>query len=128
MRQAGVPVMTGTDTAGIPFGYPGFAVHDELALLVEAGFTPMQALQAATSEPARYLGRQDSLGAIRRGYLADLVVLDANPLHDIRNTQRIHSVMARCRYLSFSDRQRLLADIEAAANTAVASRLAGCCG
>ncbi|MGW0432248.1 amidohydrolase family protein [Micromonospora sp. NPDC003197] len=129
MHRAGVQILVGTDASGIPFGYPGFTVHDELVLLVQAGFTPMEALQAATREPARYLGLQNSLGTIRQGHLADLVILDANPLHDIRNTQRIHALMTRGRFISSSERQGLLADIEAAAGTA--SRLSaftGCCG
>ncbi|MFG1686740.1 amidohydrolase family protein [Nonomuraea sp. NPDC049269] len=88
-----------------------------MAQLVAAGFTPMAALQAATRDPARHLGLQDSLGTIRKGHLADLVVLNANPLDDIRNTLRIHSVMTRGRYLSAADRDRLLASIEAAAKT-----------
>ncbi|GAA2640868.1 amidohydrolase family protein [Dactylosporangium fulvum] len=129
MHRAGVQILVGTDASGAPFGYPGFAVHDELALLVSAGFTPMEALQAATREPARYLGLQHSLGTVRQGHLADLVILDANPLHDIRNTQRIHALMLRGRFVSSTERQRMLADIEAVARTtSTMSATTGCCG
>ena len=79
MRQAGVPFMTGTDL-GNDYIYPGFSLHDELALLVEAGFTPLQALQSATRSPAEFLGLLDSLGTVETGKIADLVLLNANPL------------------------------------------------
>lgn len=114
MRRAGVPMLAGTDSA-TPGCFPGFALHDELALLVRAGLTPMQALQAATLEPARFLGWQDHAGTIRRGNLADLVLLDANPLDDIRNTQRIRAVVVRGRFISAAERERMLAQVEAAA-------------
>ncbi|GAB3435898.1 amidohydrolase family protein [Actinophytocola sediminis] len=127
LHAAGVPVLAGTDAAGIPFGYPGFGLHDELALLVRAGLSPMAALQAATREPAKFVGQADALGTIRPGHLADLVVLDANPLTDIHNTLRIHSVLAGGRYLDPAARQRLLADIEAAARAAPVTPTAGCC-
>ncbi|WP_430783471.1 amidohydrolase family protein [Actinoplanes sp. G11-F43] len=129
MRRAGVPVLAGTDAGGIAFGYPGFSVHDELALLVQAGFTPMQALQAATREPARFLGRHDASGTVRRGHVADLVVLDANPLDDIRNTLRIHAVLVRGRYISPTERERLLASIAATAQaTRTSPATVSCCG
>jgi dihydroorotase-like cyclic amidohydrolase len=118
MRRAGVPIMAGTDAAGIAFGYPGFALHDELALFVKAGFTPMEALQAATREPARFLGLDNVLGTVSQGKVADLVVLDADPLRDIRNTLKIHAVMTRGRYLDPGQRRRLLAEIQAAAGAA----------
>lgn len=117
LRRAGVPMLAGTDSA-TPGCFPGFALHDELALLVRAGLTPMQALQAATIEPARFLGRQDHEGSIRRGNLANLVLLDADPLDDIRNTQRIRAVVVRGRYISAEERERMLAEVEAAASKA----------
>jgi imidazolonepropionase-like amidohydrolase len=127
MRRAGVPMLAGTDSA-TPGCFPGFALHDELALLVRAGLTPMQALQAATLEPARFLGRQDHEGTIRRGNLANLVLLDANPLDDIRNTQRIQAVVVRGRLISAKERERILAKVEAAAKEvpADARATAGC--
>ncbi len=114
MQRAGVPFMTGTDLVS-GYIYPGFSLHDELALFVEAGFTPMEALQAATRNPARFLGEQDSRGTVERGKLADLVLLDANPLEDIRNTQRIDAVVLNGRYLPREALQKLLAGAEAAA-------------
>ncbi|MEV4620752.1 amidohydrolase family protein [Asanoa sp. NPDC049573] len=114
MRRAGVPMLAGTDSA-TPGCFPGFALHDELVLLVRAGLTPMQALQAATLEPARFLGRHHHEGTIRRGNLANLVLLDANPLDDIRNTQRIRAVVVRGRYISPKERKRMLSEVEAAA-------------
>jgi imidazolonepropionase-like amidohydrolase len=76
MRRAGVRFIAGSDTAN-PYVFPGFSLHEELALLVQAGFTPMQALQSATRDAAQYLGRLDSLGTIEKGKMADLVLLDA---------------------------------------------------
>ena len=72
---------------------PGVDLHNELALFVEAGFTPMEALQSATSKPAKLLGKLDSLGTIEKGKIADLVLLDANPLEDISHTRKINSVV-----------------------------------
>lgn len=74
MHRAGVKFLAGTDTPN-PYVFPGFSLHDELALLVKAGFTPMEALQAATRNPAEYLGRLDSLGTIEESKIADLVLL-----------------------------------------------------
>jgi adenine deaminase len=119
--------MAGTE-AGLPYCFPGFAVHDELAELVGAGFTPMQALQAATREPARFLGLDHSLGTIEHGKVADLVVLDADPLLDIRNTQKIHALLVRGRFISTEQRQLMLSDVEAAARSATASTTPPACG
>src|SRR6185369_12110006 len=96
MQRAGVPLLAGTDT-GNPFCFPGFSLHDELALLVTAGLTPFQALQAATLNPAKFLGLDKTLGTIEAGKIADLVLLDANPLEDVRNTQRINAVISNGR-------------------------------
>ncbi|MCU1687227.1 MAG: hypothetical protein JWQ81_7966 [Amycolatopsis sp.] len=126
MARAGVPIMTGTDT-GTPEVFPGFAVHDELQLLVQAGLTPMQALQASTLEPAKFLGLEAIAGTIERGKRADLVILDADPLADIANTQRIHGVVARGRYLDPTTRQKMLDDvIAAAANAPAGTQVAAC--
>ena len=92
MRRAGVQFLAGTDTLN-PFCFPGFSLHDELALLVEAGLTPMEAMQAATINPAVFMGKSSSLGTIEKGKIADLVLLDANPLDDIGNTKRIAAVV-----------------------------------
>jgi imidazolonepropionase-like amidohydrolase len=114
MRREGVGVLAGTDVAN-PYCVPGFSLHEELALLVEAGLTPAQALRAATADAARFLGRLESSGTVAYGKLADLVLLDADPLDDVRNTTRIRAVVARGRYLDRAALDRLLAAIEAAA-------------
>ncbi|MCX4428877.1 amidohydrolase family protein [Streptomyces mirabilis] len=124
-HRAGVPVLAGTDT-GTPYIYPGFSLHDELQNLVEAGLSPMEALQAATSAPARFLGLHD-VGVVRQGAIADLAVLDADPLTDIRNTSRVHAVVARGELITADRREHMLSHIEAAAaGGTLATRLAGC--
>ncbi|MGN9911602.1 amidohydrolase family protein [Phytohabitans sp. LJ34] len=128
LARAGVPLMTGTDL-GTAYLLPGFSLHDELRLLVLAGLTPAQALRAATLEPARSLGRRDQ-GTVERGKVADLVLLDADPLRDITNTTRIDSVFVRGHLIDPAARRRMLADIEAAvqrkAPTGVVPAAAGC--
>ena len=111
MGRAGVRLLVGTD-APLPYVVPGFSVHDELALLVRAGLTPMQALQAATHEPAAYLNALDSLGSIAPRRLADLVLLDADPLADIRNTTRIRAVVADGRLIDRTALDAMLARAE----------------
>jgi imidazolonepropionase-like amidohydrolase len=96
LHRAGVHVMAGTD-APLRNSPPGFGLHHELELLVRAGLSPADALRAATIEPARFLGALDSLGTVERGKVADLVLLDANPLADIRNTRRVRVVLANGR-------------------------------
>src|SRR5579862_2055205 len=93
MFRAGVPFMAGTDTAAGVHVFPGFSLHQELVLFQQAGLTPMQALQTATLNPAKFMGRTADLGTIEKGKLADLVLLDANPLEDIANTQKIRGVV-----------------------------------
>jgi cytosine/adenosine deaminase-related metal-dependent hydrolase len=92
IRAAGLPIMAGTDlgSAGI---VPGESLHDELSLLVASGYSPVEALRAATINPATYLGAADTLGRVAAGYVADLAVLQANPLADIHNTRRIVAVI-----------------------------------
>jgi imidazolonepropionase-like amidohydrolase len=107
MHKAKVPLLAGTDTTN-PYCFPGFSLHDELALLVEAGLTPGEALQTATLEPARYLGRQKDLGTVAKGKLADLVLLRADPLADIKNTQKIAAVVVNGKLLQRADLDRLL--------------------
>jgi hypothetical protein len=103
-HRLGVRLMAGSD-APLAYVYPGLSLHDELVLLVRAGLTPMQAIRAATYEPAAYLGALDSLGTIRPGRAADLVLLDRDPLADIRNTRSISAVITRGRVV---DRAALL--------------------
>jgi len=114
MHRAGVGMLAGTDTGALDC-VAGFALHDELQLLVRAGLTPMEALQSATRNPARCLNRLAELGTVERGKLADLVLLDANPLDDIRNTTKIHAVIANGRMLTQADLRHLLIEVEAAA-------------
>ena len=115
MRRAGVEFLAGTDALN-PYCFPGFSLHDELALLVNAGLSPMEALQAATLNPARYLGKERDLGTLQIGKLADLVLLEANPLEDITNTQRINAVVSNGKLIPKSELQRMLAAIESASN------------
>jgi hypothetical protein len=112
MAASGVPLLAGSDTA-TPWAFPGFGLHDEMELFVEAGLTPLQALQAATLNPARFLERTDELGTVAEGKLADLVLLDANPLEDISNTQRIYAVVADGQLYQRTNLDRILAEAEA---------------
>jgi hypothetical protein len=112
MHRTGVEIMAGTDV-GNPFVYPGFSLHDELALLVKAGMTPMEALQAATLKPAKFLGMEKDFGTVQKGKIADLVLLDSNPLDDISNTQRISAVVVNGKLLSRQTLDKKLAETEA---------------
>ena len=115
MHRAGMTLLAGSDL-GAPLLVPGFSMHDELELLVTlAGMTPLEALRAATILPARVNGLGDSLGSIEEGKLADIVVLDANPLTDIRNTRKISGVIANGRLLNRAALDQMLAAAEAAA-------------
>lgn len=98
MRKAGVMMMAGTDT-GDPYTFPGYDLQRELELLVGAGLSPLEALRSATLEPARYLDTTLSMGSVDAGKDADLVLLDADPLKDIRNTQKIAGVVVGGVYL-----------------------------
>lgn len=113
-HQAGVRVLVGTD-GGDTYAFPGSGVHDELGELVKAGLTPAEALRAATSESAAFLGRSDDHGSAEEGKVADLVLLAANPLESIENVREIRAVVFGGEYL---DRERLdamLAAVEEAA-------------
>ena len=114
MNRSGVTLLAGTDVAG-PRA-PGFTLHDELAVLVEAGLTPLQALQAATLTPARLLNKSTDFGTVENGKFADLVLLDANPLDEIRNTQRISAVVLGGKLLRRGDLDALLREAERMAN------------
>jgi hypothetical protein len=110
LQQAGVLLLAGSDTGATNDDkYPGFSLHDELRRLVEAGLTPAQALKTATWNPAKWQGRLDQSGSIEQSKLADMVLLDANPLADIRNTSKIRGVFANGRWL---DRRSLDAMLE----------------
>lgn len=115
LHRGGVPFMAGTDTAPGVYIMPGFSLHDELANFVESGFTPMEALQTATSNPARFLGMESSFGSVEPGKIADLVLLNANPLEDIRNTRKISAVISNGRLLNRVALDQVLVNVEAAA-------------
>lgn len=114
MNRAGVLIMAGTD--GGPYTVAGFGLHQELALLVKAGLTPMQALQAATSSPAKFLGESATLGTIEQGKIANLILLEANPLENISNTERIEAVVVNGRFFPKTVLRMMLANVEKAAN------------
>jgi hypothetical protein len=115
MHRAGVKILAGTDTYNA-YCFPGFSVHDELELMVEAGMTPLEALQTATLNPAQYLNRLQSLGTVEKGKLADLLLLDANPLEKIGNTRKIAGVVVNGKYLARASLQKMLNDVETIAN------------
>ncbi len=111
MESSGVPILAGTDSAA-PYVIPGFALHEELALLVKAGLSPMQALQAATKDPADFLGKGATQGTIEAGKSADLLLLDADPLEDVRNTRRIRAVILGGRLLDRSTLDKFLSSVQ----------------
>ncbi len=94
MQKAGVKILAGTDSPA-PYVFPGSSLHDELQLLVQAGLTPLEALQSATKNPAEFLHVEKVSGTIEKGKYADLVLLDANPLENIRNSRKIRAVILR---------------------------------
>jgi imidazolonepropionase-like amidohydrolase len=111
MHRAGVPFLAGTDAAPGVYIMPGFSLHDELANFVEAGFTPMEALQTATSGPAKFLGAEKDYGAVEAGKVADLVLLSANPLDDIHNATKITAVIANGRLYDRAALDRMLKEV-----------------
>lgn len=117
MHRAGVGILAGSDVLN-PYCFPGFSLHDELEWLVKAGLSPLAALQAATRNAAAYMEREKDLGTIEAGKLADLVLLDSDPLADIRNTRRIAAVVYRGKLHDRAALDRMLAEVErlAAAN------------
>jgi imidazolonepropionase-like amidohydrolase len=115
MQKAGVGILAGTDTSN-PFCMPGFSLHDELGLLVKAGLTPIEALQTATLNPATFLDQQKDFGTIEKGKVADLVLLDANPLDNIANTTKISSVIYGGKVFPRAALDKMLANVEALAS------------
>jgi imidazolonepropionase-like amidohydrolase len=115
MHRAGVPFMAGTDTAAGVHVFPGFSLHDELGLFVKAGMTPLEALQTATWNPAKFMDALSDMGTVEKGKWADLILLDANPLDDISNTRKIRAVVLAGRYLARNDLDKMLHQVEAAA-------------
>lgn len=111
LKKAGVPFLAGTDTpAGVGI-VPGWSLHRELERFVAAGFTPAEALATATILPARFLGREDAFGSVAKGKTADLVLLDADPTKDIRNTRKIAAVVANGRVFTRGELDGILAGV-----------------
>jgi imidazolonepropionase-like amidohydrolase len=112
LHAAKVPFLAGTDTpAGVDV-LPGISLHLELERFVAAGFTPLEALQTATLNPAIYYNKLADYGSVQTGRVADLVFLKSNPLTDVRNTRTIGGVVADGRYLSEADIQDLRAKLK----------------
>lgn len=111
LADSGIGIMAGTDMP-LSLLTPGFSLHEELALLVRAGLTPIQAIEAATLRPAQYFGLEHQQGTIAKDMMADLVLLDANPLEDITNTQRIHAVMRDGHLHTRDDLDNILEDLK----------------
>ncbi len=116
LHRAGVPFLAGTDTPPGVYVFPGFSLHEELQRFVAAGFSPLEALQTATVNAARFVGMEDRSGTVEKGKIADLVLLSANPLENISNTQNIFGVVANGRYFSRAGLDKLLTDVESAAS------------
>jgi imidazolonepropionase-like amidohydrolase len=115
LEKAGVPFLAGTDTPAGVHIFPGFSLHEELERFVAAGFTPLEALQTATLNPAQFFGMEGQLGAIEEGKLADMVLLSANPVEDIANTEKIAGVFVNGRYFSHPQIANMLRGVEARA-------------
>jgi imidazolonepropionase-like amidohydrolase len=107
MHRAGVPILAGTDNNN-PYVVPGFALHDELELFVRGGLTPMPALKTATVNAAKYLEMEKSHGTIERGKVADLVLLNANPLKNVSNTRKINAVVVNGRLVNRKELDEML--------------------
>jgi imidazolonepropionase-like amidohydrolase len=109
LHRLGAPVLAGSDL-GMYLVYPGSSLHDELALLAkEAGMTPFEALRAATLYSARWAGMADSVGSVRQGQLADLVLLDADPLAAVANLARVRAVVTAGRLMDREGLDRVVA-------------------
>ena len=113
LHAAGAGLLLGSDAPQV-YNVPGFSTHRELAALVAAGLTPYQALETGTRNIARYFGTERETGTVERGKRADLVLLDGDPLADIRNTTRRAGVMVRGRWLPQEEIERRLAEVEKA--------------
>ena len=110
MHRTGVQFLAGTD-APDPYVIPGFSLHDELEWLVRVGFTATQALQSATLYPTLFMVKLDKYGVVEADHAADLVLLDSNPLEDIRNTRKIAAVVFSGRYYSRADLDKMLRQV-----------------
>ena len=113
MKRAGVRFVIGTDSGGA-WRIPGRSLHEGMQEMVKVGLTPMETIVAATSSSARLLRREKELGTLQTGKLADMVLLDANPLQDISNTRRINAVILNGRLMDRKTLDDLLARMAAA--------------
>jgi imidazolonepropionase-like amidohydrolase len=114
LHRAGVPILVGSDSLD-PFVFPGDSFHHELAELVRAGFTPMDALQAATRGAALFLDREKEFGTVETGHVADLVLLTANPVENVANTRKVWAVIRNGGYYDRASLDTLLARAKEAA-------------
>ena len=122
--RAGVNMLAGSDCgASNNFAWPGWSLHEELVAFGKAGLTPLDALRLATRAPARFLEEERDRGTIEKGKIADLVLLDANPLDDIANTQKIAGVMARGKWYDRGALDRMLREVENGAARRSAARI-----
>jgi imidazolonepropionase-like amidohydrolase len=123
LQEAGVRIIAGTDAGFLnSFNYPGIGLHEELELFVKAGLTPLQALQSATLAGPAFLGRSDRYGRVAEGRVADLTLLDRNPLEDIGATRAIRGVVLHGRHLDRTALDTLLATVRVGVQTREQSR------
>jgi hypothetical protein len=115
MNDYGVNLMAGSDSAN-PMIIPGYGLHKELELLVDGGFAPAEALRLATINPARFLGRND-IGLLAPNYRADIVILDGNPIDNIKNTTLINSVILKGKYINREKLEHMLAEVKKISRT-----------
>ena len=110
MAKSKIPLMAGTDT---PLGFltPGFSLHYELELMVESGLTELQALATATLNPAKYFRMEDSLGLVKKDYIADLILLAENPLENIAHTKDIIAVIKDGNFIDKSSLEKIQKEI-----------------
>jgi imidazolonepropionase-like amidohydrolase len=116
LHKSGVPFLAGTDAPAGVHIFPGYSLHEELQRFVAAGFTPLEALQTATINPARFFGIENQAGTVEKGKFADLVLLSASPLEDIANTQKIAAVVVNGQYFRRADLDKMLSRVEATAH------------
>lgn len=112
IHDTGIPIMAGTDTP-IAFLTPGLSLHEELSVLVKTGLSPLEALKAATINPAKYFNMEEELGSIKENMWADLLILDANPLEDINNSKQIHAVIKQGKLFDKDALQAKLKELQA---------------
>jgi len=117
LRNAGIPILAGTDAGYLnSFNYPGEGLHEELERYVEAGLTPRQALVSSTITGPAFLGHSDRYGSLTDGNAADILILDANPLSDVKATRAIRGVVLHGKWLDRAALDGLLAEAKAKAN------------